>query len=595
MALPFYEDADSDFKATGTIGSFSSVNAANDFDNVYLEACDNLEKIHKTKMNGGFLTADVLSDPTIVGDFKADLLQGFEESVSELAANMESRYGTDDIGNAASLYDQLSQLYDNKIGEYIAESSVGQLLPIKSIDFPIMMKNQVKQSFKDVINEEITPSIIIKKQIEHKIVYAKRDPEKTWEYPQCFFNEDFKEMLSYGSGTPLSDEAVELPKYNFNIIEELTEEPVPSTARLVPDIHISAVDVKDDNAEDGVTTVYLRRPMDVNLADGAWVGGKINETYTDSQGETQTLTDVVTGFMDWTTGLTTITAAGGNVVAVHFDGKLSNEGNENTVRFSYRREDREWKVGEGFKADAAYTLEELQEHKALLNMDLYTKTYNDLTMLITDMEDSKGFDWLDDEFKKYDGLELDPLQWNPMIKKTSFNCDSTIATVALPSEYIAKELKFKIDRFLIDISDDVKMDNMKFVLYGNPRFISLLDPAVKWVFRTGDRVGGVKLDYSYGVMTSGETSIYVVSSKKLMAATHQSLRLIPFAPTSETITFKRFKFSTDVVTAKESAYKDTERRGGSMTYVFGTSRYADVSLQAIQGDIGFENADFITL
>ena len=114
----------------------------------------------------------------------------------------------------------------------------------------------------------------------------------------------------------------------------------------------------------------------------------------------------------------------------------------------------------------------------MLNMDLYQKTYNDLTNLITDMEDSEGYDWLDTEFEKYKGLKLDPLQWNPMVKETKFNCDSTIATVALPSEYIAKELKFKIDRFLIDISDDVKMDNMKFVLYGNPRYISLLDPAV---------------------------------------------------------------------------------------------------------------------
>ena len=200
-----------------------------------------------------------------------------------------------------------------------------------------------------------------------------------------------------------------------------------------------------------------------------------------------------------------------------------------------------------------------------------------------------------EEFEKYDGVELDPLMWNPLILKTQFDCDSTIATTALPSEYLAKELKFKIDRFLIDIADTVKMDNLKFVLYGNPRFISLLDPNVKWVFRTGDRIGGVKLDYSYGVMTSGETSIYVVSTKKRNAKKHRTLRLIPFGDSGETITFKRYKFSTDIVTSKESAYKDTERVGGSQTYVWGTSRYKDVTLQGIQGDISFKNADFINL
>ena len=32
-----------------------------------------------------------------------------------------------------------------------------------------------------------------------------------------------------------------------------------------------------------------------------------------------------------------------------------------------------------------------------------------------------------------------------------------------------------------------------------------------------------------------------------------------------------------------------------MTYVFGTSRYKDVALQGIQGEVTFKNADFITL
>ena len=599
--VPFFENVDPDFKATETVGSFSSANRANSFDSVYTEACDNMLRIHNTKMNGGFLTADSLSNQVLIGDFRKDLLAPFEESAEQLQSAMQQRYGVDatDIGNAQTLYDQMGKLFDNKIEQFTEQASVGQLLPIKAIDFPIMMKTQVKQSFKDVVNEEITPSMVVKKQIEHKIVYAKQDPKKRWEYPQCFFNDEFKEMMQYGRGTKLDTKAVTLPIYNYDIIDELTEAPIPSRERLVIDIEIDKIEVAaTDTAHAGNVpnvVITLPVPMRVNLADGAWVGGKINLDYTDEEDHVQHLDDCITGMMDWTTGTTTLTAANNKVVAVHFSGRLSNEGNENTVRFTYQREDREFKVGEGFKADAAYTLEELQEHKALLDMDLYTKTYNDLCTLITDMADSDGFDWLDREKAKYEGLDLDPLQWQPMIKKTEFNCDSTIATVALPCEYIAKQLKFKIDRFLIDIADDVKMNNLKFVIYGNPRYISLLDPSVKWVFRSGDRVGGVELDYSYGVMTSGETSVYVVSSKKINPVKNQCLRIVPFAPDGETITFKRYKFSTDIVTGKESAYKDTERAGGSQTYVWGTSRYVDVSIQGIQAEVGFKNADFITL
>lgn len=597
--VPFFEGTDPDFRATNTVGGFSSANTENTFDSVYTEACDNLYKHHQVKMNSGFLTPQTLNDQTAIADFREDMLRPFEESAEQLRANMSSAYGgiSDgyDIGNAANLYDQLGELFDNKIKQFTEEAAVGALMPIKAIDFPIMMKTQVKQSYKDVVNEEITPNVVVKKQIEHKIVYSKADPTKRWEYPQCFFNNDFKEMTKYGRGTKLKETPVTLPAVNYDIVKKLTDSPVPAKERVTFDLEIDKVEVAPTGGSGSNIVVALPNPIRVNLADGQWVGGKIDVDYTDEAEATKHLTDVVTGIMDWTSGTATITSATGAVKAVIFNGRISNEGNENTVRFSYQREDHEWKVGEGFKADAGYSLEQLQEHKALLDMDLYTKTYNDLCLLITDMADSEGFDFLDEEKAKYEGLDLDPLQWNSVVKTTEFDCDSSIATTALPCEYIAKQLKFKIDRFLIDIADDAKLNNLKFVIYGNPRYISLIDPAVKWVFRAGQRVGGVELDYSYGVMTSGETSVYVVSSKKINAKTNQTLRIIPFSSDKETITFKRYKFSTDIITSKESAYKDTEKAGGTMTYVFGTSRYKDVALQGIQGEITFKNADFITL
>ena len=280
--VPFFENVDPDFKATETVGSFSSANRANSFDSVYTEACDNMLRIHNTKMNGGFLTADSLSNQVLIGDFRKDLLAPFEESAEQLQSAMQQRYGVDatDIGNAQTLYDQMGKLFDNKIEQFTEQASVGQLLPIKAIDFPIMMKTQVKQSFKDVVNEEITPSMVVKKQIEHKIVYAKQDPKKRWEYPQCFFNDEFKEMMQYGRGTKLDTKAVTLPIYNYDIIDELTEAPIPSRERLVIDIEIDKIEVAaTDSSHTGSVpnvVITLPVPMRVNLADGAWVGGKIN-------------------------------------------------------------------------------------------------------------------------------------------------------------------------------------------------------------------------------------------------------------------------------------------------------------------------------
>lgn len=584
------------FTETATVGGFQAANDVADFDGIFESAIDRVEGLHHVNFRRDFTKAEVLDKDYVVADFKDSLLGKLSEDVNgKVAAFAEAAEETGNplltTGHFEGLYDSVSALFDRKVQDFVeAGQTVGSLEPIKTIDFPILVKDQIGQSYKDIVNEEITPSLQIKKQIEHHIVYSKKNPSKRWEYPQCLYdNDEFAKIMEEGKGTKLDTKIVTLPLYNYDIIDELTDVAVPGRARIATnDLSITTVVVEDG------TEITLRTPMYVNLADGNWMGGKIHQEYTGTDTQKHVLDDALTGIMDWVTGTTTLTSSSGQVKSVRFSGRLSNEGNENTIRHEYTRETIDWYIEEGAKTDAAYTLEQLTENKAFLNMDLYKKSYNDICQMIIDIEDSSGFNFLDDEFKKYDGLDLDPLQWNPMIRHTTFNCDSTIATVALPSEYIASELKFKIDRFLLDIADDVKMDNMRFVCWGNPRYISLLQPNVKWIFNAGDRVGGVKLQYSYGVMTSGDTAVFVVASKKLNAKKYRGLRFLPFTTDKGTFTFKRYKYSTDVITAKDTAYHDDQLPGGSMTYVFGTSRFKDIALQGIQAELTFENAGFIS-
>jgi hypothetical protein len=252
-------------------------------------------------------------------------------------------------------------------------------------------------------------------------------------------------------------------------------------------------------------------------------------------------------------------------------------------------------TGDGFRAHVSYSLEELMDAKALLNEDLYKKTYNNINDLIYQMEDSKALDYLDDMFKKYDGLELNPLDFNPFISHQTFDCDSTVATVALQSEYISTMLKFKLDRFLVGIADKAKLEDITFVIYGNPRYISLLDPNVNWVVRNGDRVGGVKLNYSYGVMTSGDIKVQVVSAMKLDATKYNKLRIVAYPTNNDTITFEHYKYATHIATAQNSAYRDPNLPGGSQTYLMGTSRYTNICIQGIKADMGFANSNFLDL
>jgi hypothetical protein len=597
MALSFISESAKDFQETATIGGFGS-GVKNNFDDIFTEA-------YNTMLNNGI---DLMVDVNSVIKNKAKLNAVKEALIGELKTECTEMENTDtDYGTHAHLYDQVSQLFDNCVDDFMKESTkVPQLLPIKAIDFPILVKQQLKLATKDIIQTEVTKSPIIKKHIEQTYIVDNNDKTRRWKYPQCFFTDEFKEIFAAGKGLPIKDTPVSLPAIDFDVVANLTDADAPgsktnsSREEFTMDLKITKFVVEDPDDDTKTVTVPLARPMRINLSDNMWLGGKINTTVTGSNGTTEEIDDIVTGVVDFVTKKTSVNSLKGVVKAVIFSGYLSNEKNERHVTFDYGREEIEWKIEDGTRVNVPYSLEELEDAKALMDIDLYKKTYNNLADYMTQMEDSTILAWLDEQFDLYDGVEIsqdDILGWGSFITKRVFDCDSTSLTTALPNEYIEKMLKFKIDRLITDICDKAKIEDMTFVIYGNPRFISLLNPVVNWITRPGSTANGVKLDYGYGIMTSGDVKVQVVSTKKVTATYDEDkkefsgIRLIPYPLSNEQFTFKHYKYTTHILTAQNSAYRAPDLPGGSMTNLMGVSRYTNAAVQGIQAQLKFANAE----
>jgi hypothetical protein len=597
MALSFISESAKDFQETATIGGFGS-GVKNNFDDIFTEA-------YNTMLNNGI---DLMVDVNSVIKNKAKLNAVKEALIGELKTECTEMENTDtDYGTHAHLYDQVSQLFDNCVDDFMKESTkVPQLLPIKAIDFPILVKQQLKLATKDIIQTEVTKSPIIKKHIEQTYIVDNNDKTRRWKYPQCFFTDEFKEIFAAGKGLPIKDTPVSLPAIDFDVVANLTDADAPgsktnsSREEFTMDLKITKFVVEDPDDANKTVTVPLARPMRINLSDNMWLGGKISTTVTGSNGTTEEIDDIVTGVVDFVTKKTSVNSLKGVVKAVIFSGYLSNEKNERHVTFDYGREEIEWKIEDGTRVNVPYSLEELEDAKALMDIDLYKKTYNNLADYMTQMEDSTILAWLDEQFDLYDGVEIsqdDILGWGSFITKRVFDCDSTSLTTALPNEYIEKMLKFKIDRLITDICDKAKIEDMTFVIYGNPRFISLLNPVVNWITRPGSTANGVKLDYGYGIMTSGDVKVQVVSTKKVTATYDEDkkefsgIRLIPYPLSNEQFTFKHYKYTTHILTAQNSAYRAPDLPGGSMTNLMGVSRYTNAAVQGIQAQLKFANAE----
>ena len=568
--LGFMTESTKDFQETNTLGAFGSGNEKNSFDSVFESAYETLKGSSIDPMVDINL---MIKNAPVMEAFKDQLLSQLKDDCERFAAM------GDDASRYAQLYENCSQMFDNCLADAITESTrVGQLLPIKAVDFPIIIKQNLQLATKDIIQTEVTPSPVIKKHIERRWIVDNKSG-KRWEYPQCFFKDDFNEIYNAGKGYPIKDDPVDISAglFNYNIVAELTDAPDPSREFISANTQIIA-------AYDNAGNKYPLQ-MRINMSDGTWLGGNVVK-----DGE---VIDVITGTVDFRTNTTNISTAAGVVKSIVFAGYLSNELNERTVTFDRTREEYEWKIEDGFRADIPYSLEQLEDSKALLDIDLYKLTYNDLADLLVQMEDNQILKFLDDEYDKWKGVEVDTLGFNSFIREQTFDCDSSTQTVALQVEYIQKMLKFYIDRFVIDIMDTAKIEDMTFVLYGNPRYISLLDPEVNWVVKSGDSVGGVKLNYSYGVMNAGGVKIQVVSTMKYNAKDTRKLRLIPYPLSKDQFTFKHYKYTSHILTAQNSGYRSAERPGGSYTYLMGTTRNTTAAIQGIQGSMSFQNTPFI--
>ena len=588
--LNFLTESTKDFVETKTIGGFANGAGKNSFDDIFTESYNDFMS------QGVDLMTDInslLRNKAMISTFKDQLLGELkEESIAMESSEDPTMYGTH-----ASRYDQVSQLFDNCVNDLIAESTrVGALLPIKAIDFPILVKQALKLVTNDIMQTEVTSTPVIKKHIEQTWIVDMNDKTRRWRYPQCFFTDEFKEAFNTGKGLPIKETPVAIEDVkNYDIIGELSDAPVPEREDITFDLQIRKAIVEDSAGEE--IEINLLPPMRINMSDGTWLGGQIKKTVKDSTGADMEVNDTIMGIVDFATNTTSLATVTGQVKKVVFGGYLSNEKNERAVTFDYTREEREWKIEDGSRVDVPYSLEELEDAKALMDIDLYKKTYNNVTDYMVQMEDSLTLDYLDEQFELYKGVEVDMLGWDGWITERVFDADSTSITTALPNEYIEKMLKYTIDGLIVDMADNAKLEDMTFVIYGNPRYIRFLNSQVNWVTRPGSTSNGVKLDYSYGIMTSGDVKVQVVSTKKVNAKydadeqLHHGLRIIPFPISKEQLTFKHYRYSTHLLTAQNSAYRNPNLPGGSMVNLMGVSRYTNISVSPIQAEVALANVE----
>lgn len=474
---------------------------------------------------------------------------------------------------------KLEQLFENTCLELVKESAIGQLAPIVGISLPILKKNYIEGHSKDIVMTEVPTKPIVKIAFERK--FLKDKAGKKYYIPEIFYNDEYKNVVDSTKGKKIVDTWFDIPAQDIPIMT-LSGGSLEMRDSLAYDFCVAAVkaEVEVEGGEGGTTTELVE------------IGGlNIQPDYGSNRAFSAKIKiadgvyDIITGVVDTYAGTVSVSCTGSKIKKVQFGGHLSNENNYETVELDREREVREWKIPDGQRINTGLTVEKIKDYKALFDLDITTEIIADMSTVLTQFEDSSILDFLDTSLNKWKGKKDLPFGYSEgFVESFEFSCTPPSNVFVTTSTYISTELKYNLNRQIDELKTKLKTPDIMFVVYGHPNHISLIQDDVKWVIDEDTKVGGIQLDYSFGVMTANKNRVHVISSMKV--AREKGIRIVAYPLSKEVITFKHYKYSMNI----ENIYRNPITP--LIPNVMGTSRYLTTEVLPVQGEFKLTNNTF---
>lgn len=537
----------------------------------------------------------------VVGSFSHDKNADFKDSVKHLFEGFQSTYQMDAITDITKILrvdtmkeaykdmllsdvmessvddpyysmmpQKLEQLFENSSLEMLTESGVAALAPIVGITLPILKKSYIEGHSKDIVMTEVPTKPIIKAAYERR--FLKDAAGKKYYIPDIFYDESYKEIMNKGKGKEVSSayypaDSDTLPFQDLNILS-LSGGSIATRDSLAYDFCIKSVMLNVDG--EAVPVAVNIQP---NMAANSSFTYRVKYTKEDGT----VLEDIVVGQVDFYNGLVSCASTKGLVTKVQFGGHLSNENNTETIELDRERELLEWKIPDGTRINTGLTLEKIKDYKALFDFDITTEIISDMSTVLTQYEDSEILGFLNNSYDLWKTRKDLPFGYTDgFVEEGYFTCEPPANKFVTRSQWIDSELKFDLNRFIDELKVKLRNQDLMFVVYGHPNNISLIQDNVRWVIDEDTKIGGIQLDYRFGVMTANKNRIHVISTMKCPKA--RGLRVVAYPLTKEVITFKHYKYSLNIENAYRNALTPLTPN------VMGTSRFITTEVLPVQGE-----------
>lgn len=517
------------------------------------------------------LTGNVVGGDDYEGSFESADMSSVSEH-SDFEAAYYARHGA-----------ILSQLMNNSREECITEAAnTGVLSPIMPLTMPILHKFYFKCQYKDMVEVVVSDKPLVNIAYERK--FLKNEAGEKFYIPEVFYDDSYQQIMDTTVGKAITDEFKDLtsaqPLVNFNVLEA-SGGSIKRRDSLSYDFCIKEIKVSvetDTSPVDEIQVVNIKPNLETKTFN--------HEIKIDSQktGGSQ-ISVTILGNFDPYYGTVSLTAIG-PVKAVKFGGHLSNSNNDVIVELDRERKNEQITISEKERLNTGFTLEQIQDQKALAGIDTVAELVTDMTEVLSQTKDSNMKRKLEDSFQTM----LKAKNFAPMgYKNTTFAWQVSFP-LGKPHDYYAPEstwrspqIRYYFGRLISMLKQELKTEDIMFSISANPMCIDLLsatDADINWVINNDSRTGGVKMDYKVGITTIAGVRCQIISSMKESIA--KGFRIVPILLTDKLITFRQYEYSFNI----ENNYRNPLTP--NITNIMACQRYEWYEFLPLQGEFAIQ-------
>lgn len=555
----------------------------------------------------------MLSDKAFMEDYKMALMEPVINGFRDMSPNDP---------HIESIIENVNTYWDTKLRSYTESASLAGFLPIATLEFPVLVKQFFQSILKDIIEVEAVKTPNISRHIVTRYL-VDNQTGKEYEYPKCMYNGEWQQIWNASKGLPIYHR-VDLPQHSYNLIAhlpnqaELGDNPKLSFDLMIPQVILQI-------GADATDPENFTPPVDIPgngiriefSTGGTLLNGNLDFTTREGYKVNCTVSGQVhykEGLVDISVDRTTADYAAGeaNVVAVIFKGHVSNEANLRSVSVREKRDIIRYTIEDGARWNMPFSIEEIEDAAALLDMNYYNRMVDEIVRTQEMIEAQSVIKFLQDEFRKFNGVQTDIYKLESTASTFEVDLQPPVGFAGDPFKYISTAIQFRLKSIIHQITENVKLDNLSFIIVGNPMATQTITEFVDWKSEQGSTIGGITVNNSYGFATNMGASVRVVASNIYDAYTKDEipqydtdgvtvkkqqkelvLHIYVYPTTPDHISFRHLKYTSHLLTSQsQTAYNSPiAARGGAYNIVTAMSRYKTISVQGIQAKLILLNSD----